>query len=237
MKALLAAAGFSLAATASAQAATADLEFAIKRNGEQIGSYTVHTEQTGPDLTVKTASNLAVKKLMITFYHREQTSNERWANGRLVGFNSATDDNGTKHQVTVATKGAGLELQADGKTTQVDKSLVPLTMWNAGIVKQTQGFDEMDGKVMPIKVTDVGVEDTDSLGHSVKAHHYTVATEFNQDVWYDEQGHLVRVRFTVSQDGSVIEYELTSAKLEPALAAANGAAMKPAPKPPAAKPK
>lgn len=205
-----------LGVSASAQAATTDLEFAIKRNGEQIGTYAVHMAQTGAETTVKTSSSLAVKKLFLTLYHRDQSCTERWVNGELVAFSSTTDDNGTKHKVEAAAKGAGVELQADGTPMQVDKNIAPISLWNSAIVRRSVGFDDMDGKVMPITVVDHGVEDITAAGHPVKAHHYAVNGTFNHDIWYDMQGHLVHVEFVVARDGSTITYDLASAEVSPA---------------------
>jgi hypothetical protein len=205
-----------LGVSASAQAATADLEFAIKRNGEQIGTYAVHMAQTGAETTVKTAVNLAVKKLLVTWYHREQNCTERWVNGELVAFSSTTDDNGTKHKVEAAAKGTAVELQADGTPMQADRNIVPISLWNPALARRSVGFDAMDGKVMPITVADHGVEDIVAAGHPVKAHHYTVNGTFSNDVWYDTQGHLVHVEFVVARDGSTITYDLASAELSPA---------------------
>jgi Family of unknown function (DUF6134) len=199
--------------SAQAQPGLSDLRFAIMRNGEQIGTYALELDQAGAETTVNLATNVVVKKLFITFYRYEHTSTEHWANGRLVALSSATDDNGTKHKVDVASKGAGLQVLVDGKSVQIDKTTIPASLWNPVIVRQSVALNTVEGKLMPITVTDDGIEDVTAQGHLIKAHHYTINGPFKQDVWYDEQGRLVHAQF-VGTDGSIITYELTSSRLE-----------------------
>jgi hypothetical protein len=215
---LVLAAGVLIGLTAGAHAATTDLEFAITRDGDAIGTYQVRIVQTGSDVTVNTSTSLEVKKLLVTLYRREQRSTERHLNGRVVAFRSTTDDNGTKYQVDAAVKGTVLELTANGRPTQVDKNLLPLSLWNAAVVRQSTGFDDMNGKVVPITVTDRGIEEINAPDRPIQAHRYTIEGVFKQEVWYSEQGHLVRVRFDVTRAGmtSTITYELTSLRLDPA---------------------
>src|ERR1700730_11130574 len=79
---------------ASAQPATETLEYAIMRNGEQIGTHRVERRRT-----------VEVKILLITAYKFQHTAPERWLNGRLAALNSATDDTGPQHKLTAALKG------------------------------------------------------------------------------------------------------------------------------------
>jgi hypothetical protein len=206
-------------ASAQAQPGLSDLRFAIMRNGEQIGTYALELEQAGAETTVNLATNVVVKKLFITFYRYEHTSTEHWANGRLVALSSATDDNGTKHKVDVASKGSGLQVLVDGKSVQIDKTTIPASLWNPVIVRQSVALNTVEGKLMPITVTDGGIEDVTAQGRLIKAHHYTINGLFKQDVWYDEQGRLVHAQF-VGTDGSIITYELTSSRLEASRAGA-----------------
>ena len=58
--------------------------------------------------------------MFITAYHMQLTTSEKWVAGKLVALNSEGNDNGTKHNVSAALKGNGLEVNADGKTSTVD---------------------------------------------------------------------------------------------------------------------
>ena len=192
----------------AAQPTTTDITFAIMRNGEQIGTHSIALHQAGAETTVNSATSVIVKILFVTAYHYEHTSTEHWIDGQLVSLNSTTDDNGTKHKLDLGSKGSGLLLQVDGKSTQVDKNIVPASLWNPAILRQSVALNAADGKVMPIKVVDDGMENVTSPSHP--AHHFKINGTFKQDVWYDEQGKLVHAQF-VGTDGSIITYELAPA--------------------------
>ncbi len=186
--------------------ATDSLHFAITRNGDQIGTYSIEVTRSGPDTSVAISTDLAVKVLFVTAYHLQHTANERWTNGRLVSFSSTTDNNGTRHKVSVVQKAPGFDVDADGKTSHVDPSVLPASLWNPEVLRHTSMLDPQEGQVLPLAVVDVGVEPLDIDGHPVRAHHYTMKSKYSQDVWYDDQHRLVQARF-VGSDGSVILYK------------------------------
>jgi hypothetical protein len=190
----------------AAGAAPETIRFAIMRNGDQIGTHTVEINRGPREITVNSATELTVKVLFVTAYHLQQTGSVRWVNGKLVAFTSETDDNGTLHKLSVALKPAGLEVQADGKTSIVDKNIIPATLWNPEMMKRTSVLDPQDGQVVPITVTDVGPEDLTFDAHTIKARHFTIKGKFSQDVWYDEHGRLVQSSL-VAPDNSVIFYK------------------------------
>jgi hypothetical protein len=190
------------------------LKFAVNRNGDQIGTYTIELRRAGPETTVSLATRIEVKVAFIVAYRFEHSASERWVNGKLVSMKTTTDDNGTPHKVEVVPKGTGVVVEADGKSTQFDSPVSPASLWNVSLLKQSIALDPQKGGVMKMAVTDGGMESITVQGKTVKAHRYTIKNTpaqdkpFSQDVWYDEKGTLVQVQFVVSQDGSIISYEL-----------------------------
>ena len=203
--AILIIAALALGANA-AGAASETIRFAIMRNGDQIGTHSLEINRGPREITVNSATELTVKVLFVTAYHLQQTGSERWVAGKLVAFTSETDDNGTHHKLSVALKPAGLEVAADGKTSMVDKNLIPATLWNPEMMKRTSVIDPQDGQIVPITVTDAGPEELTFDARTVKARHFTIKGKFSQDVWYDERGRLVQSSL-VAPDNSVILYK------------------------------
>jgi hypothetical protein len=196
-----------LLVVAIAPASAETLRYAIMRNGEQIGTHTVEITRKGTETSVNTNTNLAVKVLFITAYHLQHLNSERWVNGHLIALKSTTDNNGTKHSVSVVSKPSGLELDADGKTSQLDPNIVTGSLWNADILHHMQFLDAQDGQILPLTVIDDGSDDVSVAGHPVKAHHYTLKSRYSQDVWFDDHQRLVQVKI-VGSDGSIISYAL-----------------------------
>jgi len=194
------------AANAAPGASGETLRFAIMRNGDQIGTHTVEINRGPKETSVNMSTDLTVKVMFITAYYLQYTTSEKWVGGKLVALHAQSDDNGTKHKVSVALKPNGLEVEADGKTSTVDKNIIPATLWNPEVVKRSQVLDPKDGEVVPITVTDQGMDELTIDGRTVKARHYVLKGKFPQDVWYDQQGRLVQSSL-VAPDGSVILYK------------------------------
>src|SRR5262249_56833226 len=123
------------------------------------GSMSVERDRGPKAPSVTLSTELAVKVMFITAYHMQFTTSEKWVGGKLVALNSEGDDNGTKHKVSAALKGNGLEVDCDGKTSTVDKNIMPATLWNHEVVKRSQVLDPKDGAVIPMTVAEQGVDD------------------------------------------------------------------------------
>jgi len=188
------------------QACAETMRFAITRNGDQIGTHSIDINRAGANISVSIATDLVVKVLFVTAYHFQHSASEHWVNGRLVALDSTTDNNGTRHQVSIVMKTTGLEMEADGKASRVDRNIMPASLWNPELVRRAVVLDTQDGDIVPLSVVDQGMEELAIEARIVKAHHYTIKSRFSQDVWYDEQQHLVQAKL-IGRDGSVILYK------------------------------
>jgi hypothetical protein len=191
--------------SAGAQASTETTRFAITRNGEQIGVHLIEVNRSGQEISVAIVTDLTVKVLFVTAYRLQLTASERWVNGRLVALSSRSDNNGTRHFVSVAAKGFSLEVKVDGKVTLIDPNIMPASFWNPELLGRPIMLDAQDGQIMPVSVRDGGEEDLMINGRIVKALRYTINSRYSQDVWYDDQARLVQAKL-VASDGSVIMY-------------------------------
>jgi hypothetical protein len=194
------------AGTAQAGIDDTTLNFAVTRNGDRIGTTTVRLQRDGRHIVAEIATQVQVKIAMITVYRFEQRETERWTDGKLVGLHAVTDDNGTLHKVSAARNGDKLSVNADGKVSEVDPALVPASLWNAQLVKKTMALNPQDGSIVPVSVIDHGKEQLVLQGRPTTAHHYSIKTNFPQDVWYDEEHRLLKVELRGS-DGSKIQYQ------------------------------
>jgi hypothetical protein len=194
---------------AMADQTTETHSFAILRNGERIGTNTVSLRRNGPDTSVEISTSLAVKIAFLTLYSFDQTETEHWVDGRLVSMNSTTDDDGTMHRVSADASGGALSVTADGKTKRMAANLMPSSLWNASLARQTSVLSTVDGALIRVAVADRGAEDLSVAGHRIAAHHYSLRGLYPQEVWYDDRGDLVRMQLRGS-DGSTILYQPTS---------------------------
>src|SRR5438067_5336852 len=206
----LAVAAAALSASARAEPGPRTMNYAIMRNGDQIGTCTVRLHRKGRETTAEVVTEVRVKIAFVTVYRYEQTETERWVDGRLAALDSVTDDNGTMHKVTAKLNATGrgdvLSVEADGKVSEVDPSVMPVSLWNAALVQKTMALDTQDGSLVKLSVVDHGKEQLVLQGQPRTAHHYSIHTTFPQEVWYDDRQQLVKVALRGS-DGSRIEYQ------------------------------
>lgn len=196
-----------LGASAQADPNAALINFAVMRDGAQIGTNKIRVGHEGAETTIQDDTHVAVGLGMLILYRYDQSETERWADGRLVALNAKTDDNGTEHNTIVKAKDGKLVVQADDKVREAPTTIVPLSLWNPVLVDSDVALDPKDGSVQPMKVIDRGEEKIVIQGKDRAVHHYRILTTFPQDVWYDDNKQLVQVELKGS-DGSTIRYQL-----------------------------
>jgi len=179
------------------------LHFAVTRNGEQIGSTTIRLQHNGDQTIAETATSVQVRIASMTVYRYEQRLNEHWVGSRLDALTAVTDDNGRVHRVSATRSDDMLTVNADGRISQVDPAMMPANLWNVSLLGTRTAFDPKDGSVMPVSVVDRGREQLVVQGRALTAHRYSIRTTIPQEVWYDENQRLLKVKLRGS-DGSTI---------------------------------
>jgi uncharacterized protein DUF6134 len=203
---LLSLAGLTALAAIESAAAAETIRFAIMRDGQPIGSNTIELQRNGAETTVRMITRIQVKIALMTVYRFDQTETERWVDGRLVGLESATDDNGTPHRVTATSSNGKITVNADGKVSQIAGTTIPASYWNPALLGKSVALNPQDGAIVPVAVTDRGEDHVVVQGRAKRARHYVIRTTFPQDVWYDDDRQLVKVELKAS-DGSTIRYQ------------------------------
>jgi Family of unknown function (DUF6134) len=203
---LIVASAMALPAVAEIEPAAKTLNFAVMRNGEPIGTTTMRISRDGGETVADIVTHIQVKIAYITVYRYDQSETERWVDGKLVAMSSLTDDNGTVHKVSATRSGEILSVDVDGKVAEVDPAVIPVSLWNASLLRTPIAINPQDGKLTPVWVVDHGEEPLVLQGRPTTAHHYSIRTSFPQEVWYDRQHQLLKVELRGS-DGSRIQYQ------------------------------
>lgn len=192
---------------AQAEPNRVSIDFAVMRNGSQIGTDKIRLGHEGAETTVQNDTHIAVGLGSLILYRYDQNETERWADGRLVALNAKTDNNGTEHSTSAAAKDGKIVIRVDDKVSEAPPTAIPLSLWNSEAVNSNVAFDPEDGRIQAMKVIDRGEEKVVVRGRECPAHHYQLVTKFPQDVWYDDNNDLVQVELKGS-DGSTIRYQL-----------------------------
>jgi len=180
------------------------LNFTVLKNGDPIGHHDISVERNGDAETVSIKTNILVKVAFVPVYRFEHTGQEVWQNGHLVSLISQTNDDGDKHKLSVAAKVDHLDVDGDGQSSQAEAAIIPASLWNVDIVKQSVLLNTLTGKQMHVSVADLGDESVQSHGAAVKVHHFKVTGDLQRDLWYDQSNTLVQVKFKAKDDSDIL---------------------------------
>ncbi len=196
-----------------------NIEFDIYRNNKHIGTHIFSFEKLEGQLAVESEINFEIKKLGIVFYSYHVKGTEIYKSGKLIKFNSKTNQN-DKHKF-VNLKLEDGEYTIDGSSykgkTPVDYLLG--TWWNHSIVKANAQISAVSGRIIKQKATFLGKETIKFGDKSYNALHYNFSStdkklnkdkKLNTDVWYDEKT-LNWVKASFKKKGTW-EYRLKSIK-------------------------
>ncbi len=172
------------------------IEFDIYRNNHHIGKHIFSFKKFDDQLAVESEIYFEIKKLGIVFYKYHVKGTEIYKDGKLIKFNSKTNQNGKEKYVNMLLENG--EYIIDGSSykgkTPVDYLLG--TWWNHSIVKAEAQISTVSGRIIKQKVTFLGKEnikfndknyDTLRFNFSSTDKKLTKNKKLNTDVWYDEK--------------------------------------------------
>jgi hypothetical protein len=182
------------------------LAFAAFRNDSAIGTHTLDFADSGDTLTVTIRVHFTVGLGPITLYRYDMQGTEIWAGGRFVALDTQTDDDGTRHRVTVRREAAGLRVQSLGRPDQImDGAALPLTHWAVACMSAPL-FNPQDGVPIADRTTLEGSQMiTLPGGRSIATRAYRLNGAMAIQDWYDESQIWVQLK-AKAKDGSQIEY-------------------------------
>ena len=172
------------------------IEFDIYRNNKLIGTHIFSFKRLNGQLAVKSEINFKIKKLGIVLYTYHVEGTEIYEDGKLIKFNSKTNQNGKEKYVNMILENE--EHIIDGSSYQGKAPVDYLlgTWWNHSIVNAEAQISAVSGRIIKQKVTFLGKE-TIKLGEkNYNTLHFnfsstdkklTKGKRLNTDVWYDEE--------------------------------------------------
>ena len=172
------------------------IEFDIYRNNKQIGKHIFTFLRSDNKLLVKSDINFVIKKLGVTLYKYRAQGTEIFEEGKLIKFNSTTNQN--KKEKYVNLKLVGNEYIIDGSSY---KGKAPVeyelgTWWNHSIVNSNAQISAVSGRIIHQKVNFLGEEVIKLNGKSYTTLHFNFSStdkklnkdkKLNTDIWYDKE--------------------------------------------------
>ena len=172
------------------------IEFDIYRNNKHIGKHIFSFNKSDEQLAVESEINFEIEKFGIVFYKYHVKGTEIYKDGKLIKFNSKTNQNGKHKYVNLKLENGEYIIDGSsykGKTSE-DYSLG--TWWNHSIVKARAQISAASGRIIEQQVTFLGKETIKFGDKSYNALHFNFSSidknlakgkRLNTDVWYDEK--------------------------------------------------
>ena len=181
------------------------IAFDVFRNGSPVGSHTVLFRETPEGLAVDIAFTVDITMLGLTVYEYRYRSNALWRDGRLERITATVDDDGDKSEIRAVKDSGRFRIEAGSETEIADAPLFPTNHWNADVLTQSRVLNTLTGSVADVTIAKVGQEKVTTERGPVAATHYSYSGDVEADVWYDDAGRWVRLRFK-GPDGSDFDY-------------------------------
>jgi len=195
------------------------IEFDIYRNNKHIGKHIFSFKKSDNEIEVESEINFEIKKFGVVLYKYHVKGTEYYRDGKLIKFNSKTNQNGKEKYVNLKTEGKDLVIDGSSFKGKVSQEYLLGTWWNHSIVKAPAQISAVSGRIIKQKVTFLGKEKI-KLGNKVfKTLHFNFSSidkklnkskRLNTDVWYDEET-LNWVKATFEKKGKW-EYKLLEIK-------------------------
>ena len=182
------------------------LIFDVFRDGSKFGSHIVVFKQDGDNLTVDSDINFKVNIGPLTVFQYVHDVTERYSAGRLMSVAAKTKKDGRWKQLSAEAAEGGLKVAGAAFKGIVSGLVIPSTHWNAAEMKQAAMFSTETGAMLPMKVTDMGLEQVKVGAGTIEARRYNVKSEIEANFWYDSSGRWVKCAFTAQ--GSKVDYVL-----------------------------
>lgn len=191
-----------------------EIRFTVLRNGDRVGSHRVTFERSGGDLIVRTDFTVNVSLLGLNLYTYRYDATDVWRDGCLVSMRSIVDDDGERLSVEASRQGNQLRITGPKGISEAPAAIFPTHHWHPGVIGSSRVLNTITGTVDQVTMIDRGTQ-TVAVGPSLKttARHFAYTGQLTNDVWYDDAGRWVKMRFT-AKDGSQIEYRCESCSVD-----------------------
>ena len=172
------------------------IEFDIYRNNKHIGKHIFSFIRSNGQLAVESEINFEIKKLGIVLYKYHVKGTEYYEDGKLIKFNSKTNQNGKEKYVNLKLEGDELLIDGSSFKGKTSTEYVLGTWWNHSIVKAPAQISAVSGRIIMQNVKFLGKKTVTIGEKSFNTLHFNFTSsdkklnkdkKLNTDVWYDEK--------------------------------------------------
>lgn len=185
------------------------LVFDVYRDGGKFGRHVVSFRREGDRLTVASDIELKVAIGPLAVFHYVHKATETYDGGKLAFLTARTKKDGKWVEVAAEATAGGLKIAGAAFKGVKAGVAIPSTHWNLAEMRQAAMLSTETGAMLPMQVTDKGIEKVKTSSGQIDARHYRVKSEMDASFWYDATGRWVGCAFKAQ--GSNVTYVLREA--------------------------
>ena len=193
------------------------IEFDIYRNNKHIGEHIFSFAKSNEQISIESKINFIIKKFGIVLYEYHVEGKEVYEDGKLIKFNSRTDQNGKEKYVNLKLENDEYIIDGSSFKGKIPTNYLLGTWWNHSIVEAEAQISAVSGRIINQKVTFLGKETIKIGNKNYKTLHFNFSStdkklkkdkKLNTDVWYEEKTlHWIKAYFKKKGNW---EYKLVS---------------------------
>ena len=182
-----------------------EVRFDVYREGDKVGHHRVNFGRDGDYVTVNSNFLVEIDLLFFTAYRFQYESEGRWRDGKLQRLVTSVDDDGDPFSMKALRQGDQIVVQRPGEKYATTAPLFPTNHWNPQVLGQDRVLNTLTGRINEVRIEPRGREKVATEFGPVEATRYAYSGQLNTEVWYDDAGRWVKMRFA-GEDGSTIDY-------------------------------
>jgi hypothetical protein len=198
-------AGVGQDALASAQTQTLVYTVEHPEHGP-VGTLTNVIETKGSTVTVEARTRILVKMGFLTLFRHHNDRREVWCGGRLVAYESYTEENSEVTRVKGRAVGDRFILERGDTMIEGSAGIFPTNPWSRNILNTTEIISPVKGWVQRINVVANGSKPIRLGDRETLVDHFAMTGDKNIDAWYDREGTMVM--FTYPSDHDLLTFTL-----------------------------
>ena len=197
-----------------------EYDYIVLHGDEPIGSHRVSIARNGNEIVIETESNLKVGFGPLTVFEFEHQRRELWRDWELVESIAQTTKNGESYNIKITRQAEGYKRVVNGREDQLEDPVKVLALWHGDLFEHEFFISPLEDKLYRLSVDFVGEERIEIGDQRVQALHYRMTGDSERELWYDEAGHVLKVR--LYDYGPAIDYVLDRGDVRAKLASRTG---------------
>ncbi len=184
-------------------------DYAVLRNGKEIGHYRVVAKPRGDGGEVELTfdSEMTVKFGFLPVFTYAHERRELWRDGELVHAAGTTTEDGNRYTIEIRAVGGGYVRTINNRVEALELDRLPLALFDPKRLNgHTSYFSLSEDKLLDVSFEFGGREVVTWWNGGALLDHYKMTGDDERELWYDMKGQLVRAK--LRRRNSEIEFLL-----------------------------